>query len=415
MPSFLAESKPCYQDLDLNMEAKESQEIIVPSPKLADSFLGSVVEICIVTHDHQRVMAGLVQLGIGPWRVYTFTPENTSSQTYKGQSSAFSLKICFAPLGSITCEIIQPLSGPNIFSDFLHDHGEGVHHVAYDCNDIPFADRLAEFAKKGFGPPVQSGSWMGKNHFAFFNTEAVTTTCFETISFPADWEFPEPDFWFPEPPSAPLCTPPPFSTPQRIPARQASTVFVPCGRILKIINTHGSQVIDTWALNSLQPAEYLSMSHTRTAMLKIALTVDDTLISNQRNAMLTIIADTSPPGTHDTLIAACDAHRYRQLGAEGHLNCSDNFQTSLRAVGLAASSLPATPDPWNLFMNNSRQNDYTNLHQNPGKKLVLEAPQGEKGASVELRAEMDLWIVMSSCPQDMISGMVPKDAAYEVF
>lgn len=138
-------------------------EIASPTVQLADPFLGKVVEVCIVTHDHRRVMAGLVQLGIGPWQVYTFTPENTSDQTYEGQPSAFSLKVCFAPLGAITCEIIQPLSGPKIFSNFLDDHGEGVHHVAYDCNKIPFPDRLAELAKRGFGPPSQSGSWMGKS------------------------------------------------------------------------------------------------------------------------------------------------------------------------------------------------------------------------------------------------------------
>lgn len=39
---------------------------------------------------------------------------------------------------------------------------------------------------------------MGKNHFAFFETEMETTTCFETIEFPSDWTFPEPDEWFPE-------------------------------------------------------------------------------------------------------------------------------------------------------------------------------------------------------------------------
>ncbi|MCJ1469125.1 hypothetical protein MMC07_007758 [Pseudocyphellaria aurata] len=390
------------------MEAKEMPETISPTIRLADPFLGNVVGVCIVTHDHRRVMTRLVQLGIGPWRVYTFSPENTSNQTYKGQLSAFSLTVCFAPLGTITYAIIQPLSGPNIFSDFLHDHDEGVHHVTYDCNNIPFPDRLAELAKRGFGLPSQSGSWMGKNHFAFFNTEATTTTCLETISFPEVWEFPEPDFWFPEPPY-PLSTPSPLMTPSQIPAGQASTVFVARGRVLKITNTHGSQVIDTWALNPSQFAEHLSMSHT-TAVLKTAPSVGDTLFSNRRNAMLTIIADSSPPGTHDTLIAACDAHRYRQLGADGHLNCSDNFQTSLRAVGIAASSIPPTPDPWNLFMNNPRQDDSLT----PGKELLLEAPHGKKGAYIELRAEMDLWVVMSSCPQDMLPGMVPKDAAFEV-
>lgn len=163
-------------------------------------------------------------------------------------------------------------------------------------------------------------------------------------------------------------------------------------------------MIDTWALNPSQLAEHLSMSHTRTAMLKTAPSVGDTLLSNHRNAMLTIMADDSPPGTHDTLIAACDAHRYRQLGADGHLNCSDNFQTSLRAVGIAASSVPPTPDLWNIFMNNPCQEDH---HLTPGRELLLEAPRGKKGACVELRAEMDLWVVMSSCRQDMLPGMIP--------
>ena len=35
---------------------------------------------------------------------------------------------------------------------------------------------------------VQGASWMGRNHFAIFETEGATTTRFETYAFPADWE-----------------------------------------------------------------------------------------------------------------------------------------------------------------------------------------------------------------------------------
>ncbi|WP_260686633.1 hypothetical protein [Rhizobium leguminosarum] len=48
-----------------------------------DSFLGNVVELAIVTSDHKRTMDGLLKLGIGPWRVYKFSPENTENQTYR--------------------------------------------------------------------------------------------------------------------------------------------------------------------------------------------------------------------------------------------------------------------------------------------------------------------------------------------
>ena len=162
----------------------------------ADSFLGKAVEIGIVTRDHQRTMAGLWRLGIGPWQVHTFTPENTTNQTYYGEPSPFVLKVCFAQLGSMIWELIEPVSGRTIFADFLERHGEGVHHIAHDCNNVPFSQRTAEFERRGFRL-VQSGSWLGENHFAFFETEPATTTCLETYSFPDDWRYPEPEAWYP--------------------------------------------------------------------------------------------------------------------------------------------------------------------------------------------------------------------------
>lgn len=84
----------------------------------ADPFLGDVIEIAIVTRDHKRAMEGLWRLGIGPWQVHTFTPENTTNQTYRGQPSPFALRVCFASLGNIIWELIEPLSGPTIFAEF---------------------------------------------------------------------------------------------------------------------------------------------------------------------------------------------------------------------------------------------------------------------------------------------------------
>ena len=161
-----------------------------------DPFLGTAVETAIVSSNYQHTMQGLWQLGIGPWRVFTFTPENTTDQTYRGIPSQFTLKVCFADIGNIVWEIIQPISGPTIFGEFLEHHGEGIHHIAFDCNHVPFQQRLAEFEKRGF-KLAQSGSWMGKNHFAFFETEDATRTCFETYEFPGDWEFPTPDEVYP--------------------------------------------------------------------------------------------------------------------------------------------------------------------------------------------------------------------------
>ncbi len=166
---------------------------------ITDPFLGNAIEIAIVTRDHKRTMEGLCRLGIGPWQVHTFSPENTTNQTYRGKPSPFTMKVCFAQLGTMIWELIEPVSGSTIFAEFLERQGEGIHHVAYDCNNIPFEQRIAEFARRGF-PLVQSGSWMGKNHFAFFETEHATTTCLETYVFPDDWQYPDPEEWYPHQP-----------------------------------------------------------------------------------------------------------------------------------------------------------------------------------------------------------------------
>lgn len=166
---------------------------------IPDPFLGNVIEIAIVTQDHQRTMEGLCRLGIGPWQIHTFHPGNTTHETYHGRPCEFTMKVCFALAGTIIWELIEPVSGPTIFADFLKLHGEGLHHVAYDCNNISFEARVAEFERRGF-PLIQSGSWMNENHFAFFETTHATTACFETYVFPDNWAYPDPDEWYPSRP-----------------------------------------------------------------------------------------------------------------------------------------------------------------------------------------------------------------------
>jgi uncharacterized protein len=161
------------------------------------------------------------------------------------------------------------------------------------------------------------------------------------------------------------------------------------GSEIEVINTHGTQVVDFWALCQQDLSEHLSMEHTRTAIGRLMPRVGDTLVSNRRLPLLTVVADTSP-GVHDTLIASCDAERYRQLGFIGkHENCLDNFETALADLGLAAPPLPA---PLNLFMNVPWTEDGS---------LRFEPPVSRPGDLIRFRAETDLVVIMSACPQDL--------------
>jgi uncharacterized protein len=194
--------------------------------------------------------------------------------------------------------------------------------------------------------------------------------------------------------------------PVLIPARHGRAVQVARGGAIEVINTHGTQVVDFWALCLPDTSEHLSMEHTRTAIGRLIPRVGDTLVSNVRQPLLTVIADTSP-GVHDTLLASCDRERYRQLGFEGwHDNCRDNFEAALQNLGLSPPPLPA---PLNLFMN---------VPWTTGGSLRFEPPASRPGDLVRFRAETDLVVIMSACPQDLtpVNGAAqrPVDAHFRL-
>jgi uncharacterized protein YcgI (DUF1989 family) len=110
-----------------------------------------------------------------------------------------------------------------------------------------------------------------------------------------------------------------------IPARKAVAFSVKKGQDIKVINTHGKQVVDFWAFNPQDPNDFLSMVHTRTILVKVSLAKGDKLYSTRRKHILSLEEDTTK-GVHDILWSACDAQRYRMQGYDGyHDNCSDNM------------------------------------------------------------------------------------------
>lgn len=133
-----------------------------------------------------------------------------------------------------------------------------------------------------------------------------------------------------------------------IPARRGKAAYVAAGQTIRVINTHGEQVVDTWALNRHDMTEFMSMEHSRATLHRLIPRVGDALLTNHRRPILTVLEDTSG-GTHDTLMAACDRYRYEELGCiEYHDNCTDNLAHGLAELGLTP---PETPSPLALFMN----------------------------------------------------------------
>ena len=125
-----------------------------------------------------------------------------------------------------------------------------------------------------------------------------------------------------------------------IPGGRGKAVRFSRGQHVKVINTHGQQVVDTWTFNADDMGEFTSMEHTRSCLEKMIPAVGDSLFTNKRRPILTVVEDTSP-GVHDTTHAACDVDRYRLLGHEGyHDNCGDILKSSLAEMDLETSHIP---------------------------------------------------------------------------
>ena len=193
---------------------------------------------------------------------------------------------------------------------------------------------------------------------------------------------------------------------ETIPARRGKATHLRRGQSIRIVNTHGAQVVDTWAFTADMLTEFMSMEHTRATLTRLRPKVGDGLYTNRRRKILTMTEDTSL-GAHDTLMAACDSERYILLGVtEYHDNCTDNLFAAMQSLGMTP---PECPSPLNLFMN---------IPWTPSGKLSFDPPTSKPGDSVILRAELDCIVAMSGCPQDIlpINGVAgrPTEAHYEL-
>lgn len=185
-----------------------------------------------------------------------------------------------------------------------------------------------------------------------------------------------------------------------VPAGQGRAVWVRAGDTVEVIDVEGAQVGDVFAFAAADATEYLSASHTRTSTRRLFPRIGEQFVTNRRRPILTLATDTSP-GVHDMLIAACDAERYRKLGADHHASCADNLRLALAGLGLTTSVIP---QPVNVFMNIPVRTD-GELHWLPAVS--------DPGDAITFVADMDCVVVVSACPMDLnaINGERPSPLA----
>ncbi len=137
--------------------------------------LPPVSQIGLVVRDLKRTEEYYTKIiGLGPF----VRPDISFDQIYyRGRLANSKWLMSFCSLGSVEMELIQPISGPTIYEDFLLAVGEGLHHIGFDVDDMEA--KLSVCEKLGI-KVIQSGlgpsSW-----FAYLDTAETGGVTYELI------------------------------------------------------------------------------------------------------------------------------------------------------------------------------------------------------------------------------------------
>lgn len=175
-----------------------------------------------------------------------------------------------------------------------------------------------------------------------------------------------------------------------LPAGEPWMHLIKAGQTFRIVDVEGNQAADTLFYNAEDPADRYSAQDTIREQGALYLTTGTRLISTRGNTMLTITADTC--GRHDTLggACACESNMVRYAIEKRSMHaCRDSFLRGLQIWQPTWSKRDITHNI-NFFMN---------VPVTPAGGLTFEDGVSGSGRYVEMRAEMDVFCLISNCPQ----------------
>jgi methylmalonyl-CoA/ethylmalonyl-CoA epimerase len=145
-----------------------------PKPRVK---LPPVFQVSIVVKDMDRAIEYYSStFGIGPFKVMDIGMEGV---LLRGKPISTKIKVAFARSGPLQVELIQPVEGENIYTEFLDSKGEGLHHLGFQVDDLDAM--LAELAKEGIQPVFYHSLPQLGAAFAYLNTDKIGGVIFELI------------------------------------------------------------------------------------------------------------------------------------------------------------------------------------------------------------------------------------------
>jgi 4-hydroxyphenylpyruvate dioxygenase-like putative hemolysin len=126
-----------------------------------------ITQIGILVNDIEKVSAAYADFfGLEKPEIGITDTADIAQTNYNGGATEARAKLAFFDMGSLQLELIEPDHQPSTWRDYLNEHGEGLHHIAFAVEGMK--DKIMLLEGKGF-PLQQKGEYTG-GRYAYMDT-----------------------------------------------------------------------------------------------------------------------------------------------------------------------------------------------------------------------------------------------------
>src|SRR6478752_2041833 len=159
------------------MTSSNSARIVPPAVPM------TITQIAVVVADIKSALRSYTEnLGWGPWSVFEYAPPLLHDTVVRGQPCEFRMIGAETSVDGLGFELIQPVSGPSIYQEFLDMHGEGVQHIACMKHSFEESTQVRDHWRERGAEILMSGRIGESIEFYFLDTAPMLKFVLESGS-----------------------------------------------------------------------------------------------------------------------------------------------------------------------------------------------------------------------------------------
>lgn len=145
------------------------------------------VQIAWVTHDLDATETVLTQLmGAKKWVRMPSVHFAPDACTHRGRPADFVANVSLSYAGDTQLELIEPVSGDSIYSEFLATAGPGLHHVCIEAADADDFEVMVRDAERDGATVACQGAMPGGMRFAYLSAADAGVPYLEIAHIPSE-------------------------------------------------------------------------------------------------------------------------------------------------------------------------------------------------------------------------------------